>query len=509
MNAETRYLAADRRNVFSWYSRGLVLPPTLMTKYRDDALAAAPAFLTLTTAEASVRLAPAAHDPVVVELSTRLSWSGASTSAPQVRVAGAFSVRHLIRVHVRTEDEAGELAARQYQGFDAARLPIEVTPQLFAESADAADLDETTAATDVPTTSGEQGVHAGSLLQREAVGGGLLAAASSPLTRETLAMAEHGRDPFAALVEGMDRSGWLADDADRTLLSRALAAIHLETLHGDLVPSAVVDRLMEDSVETGLDRYLRRILQLVRGEAELRPFKAGGPNTAKALLLFLLRPDPVGVASWEQDDIGAEPKTIAVAKVLAGLASRYGGLPEALRDEALDGAVLDWVAAGVEPNDFVVAPVPPCDDTSPDDASVADPTASAGLGAEPVSDNAEPAPTAGDGSAPEQALPLRSELEQEVAEGDQSRAVALAQTMGWADCLVLRVTADSVEARSQGRRILASFPVGAVVEWALSADRFAERLIELDDQALVTALAGRKPRRRPTRKRVQSEADLG
>jgi hypothetical protein len=371
---------------------------------------------------------------------------------------------------------AREIGARAYRGFDAAALPIRVSPELF-ETAEPPVLLEDGAAerTDIVPTDALPALDDQVLTRREAVAGAVQCAGDPALVDAVLNTSSG--DPVDDLVSLLHDRGWLDEEDERRLLSSLLEQVHQQTSAGTIVASSVIAALRSSGELEGirgLPNALDRVEQILRGESEMRRFRGEGQRATKAMLLFLLRPQPEEVTTWGPEDTGADEIVLMLSRLLAGFASRFGGLATNMRAGVTVDAVLDWMADGLQPNDF----------------------------AWPKRSPVEAERTGDEDAPPSLAMQLQGELDT----GSEARAVHVAQVMGWTECLRLSVVADTVDVRAQGRRVRAAFPVGAEVIWNIDADALVSRLEEVDEAAIASALEGKKPRRRSAGARVKKTA---
>jgi hypothetical protein len=473
------FLVVDRSNAFAWYSRGLVVPAKVMVKYRPDALAGR-ASLPLVHAVGVPALAARARLPVALELDERVNVAEASRPAEDGQAGwarGSLSARHIAAVHVVSESAAQELAARAYRGFDASKLDIRVSPELFGgidEPALFADADASVL-TEVGEGSEAEAIDDHRLTRREAVAGAVALSGDEPLLREVIDTS--GTDPIVDLVSLLTRRGWLSEPGDDLFVGTLLEEIHRQATNGAVVASTVVAELRAAPTLQGfpgLGVTLDRVEQITRGESEMQRFRGKGQRATKAMLLYLLRPEVDDIVTWNHDETGADEVVVMMSRLLSGFAARFGGLPEDMRSNvAGTDSLLDWVAEGLQPNDFQVPP-PVDGEVLPDKVEETTPST------------------------------LR-ELRSEVRDGVVDRAVHVAQTMGWSECLLLSVVADGLDVKAQGRRVRTSFPVGAEVHWNIDPVAFAARLDESDEATVVSALEGKRPRRRAARPRSKKD----
>jgi hypothetical protein len=479
MNQTPMYLVVDRSNAFSWFSRGVVVPPPLMTKYRDDGMSGRGA-LPVVGGTSIARMAARARIPVALEIGPDVGIAdGASDVGPDgaTWLRGALSPRRISAVHVPDEVAAREIGARAYRGFDAAALPIRVSPELF-ETAEPPVLLEDGAAerTDIVPTDALPALDDQVLTRREAVAGAVQCAGDPALVDAVLNTSSG--DPVDDLVSLLHDRGWLDEEDERRLLSSLLEQVHQQTSAGTIVASSVIAALRSSGELEGirgLPNALDRVEQILRGESEMRRFRGEGQRATKAMLLFLLRPQPEEVTTWGPEDTGADEIVLMLSRLLAGFASRFGGLATNMRAGGVTvDAVLDWMADGLQPNDF----------------------------AWPERSPIEAERTGDENAPPSLAVQLQGELDT----GSEARAVHVAQVMGWTECLRLSVVADTVDVKAQGRRVRAAFPVGAEVVWNIDAAAFVSRLDEVDEAAIASALEGKKPRRRSAGARAKKTA---
>lgn len=460
----THRILVDRRNLFSWLSRGLITPPSLTLKYREDEMGRTPDHLSVLP-NSPVASAPRMRNPVVVEVLL--------DSAEQEFLArGALSAARLTRVVVKDAQDLEELSARIYDGFDPSALNLVVDPELFEEQAagggDAAPVEAVTYDSEV-------------LRLREAVAGGLAMVGHGRLTTATLSAPG---DPLDALVSATVTVGLVSEATDRDLLRTALRAVVDETAESALVATELVSSLgayvANDSAE---ERYLKRISQLLRGESEL-DLRPGGLMAGKALALFLLRPEPAAVQSWVTADLDVEPEVLMLAKLMSGISVRFAGLSVDHRGDA--ARLLDWVASGLTPNDFT---------------SMLPKSPAADLPADAITTSSEQAVDP---------LDALESLRAQLAADDHASAVILARAAGWEDCLRMIVLAACADTRVQGKRVRVEFPGNAAVEWRVEVDTLLERAGDLEESRVVELLnaGAEEPRRRSApRRRATPKTD--
>ncbi|WP_020145918.1 hypothetical protein [Terracoccus sp. 273MFTsu3.1] len=449
----------DRRNAVAWLSRGLITPSSVMPKYRHDVLESAPDLLPLASEEAVGVLASSARFPLAVEVDAGVArqLDELETTPSVLWFRGAIPATRILRIHVPSAADLEELLARAYRGFAWTELKAHVSPDLF-EARSVVEPPPTV----TPLPDGRR------LRLREAISGALVSAASAELIDRFLGVQGESAevDELALLVDTALSFGLVEGGDDRALLSASLECIFDQTEAGDLVASQLVDQLAQKAESAGqeaLAPYFVRMLQLLHGEDELRPFhRRGGLLTPKALLLYLLRPDPKAVTRWSDEGLNVEPEVQRLAQLLAGFGSRYGGLPTELRGTDHSNGLMDWTADGlVDPH--LAAPGHSTRDLVTTDLGLRD-------------------------VASRYRESLQRELAAEVLAGDSARALRISQALLWNDCLTLAVVSRSFEASREGHEMRLTFAPGAKVEWELIPPTFLDHLAATHDAELARAL---------------------
>ena len=429
-----------------------------MSKYRHDALESAPQFLPLASEEAVGALASSARFPVAVEVESSAASpaNGPDRTTPVLWFRGAIPCTRIVRIHAPSALELEELLARAYRGFDWAQLRAEVSPRLFEAGSIVAAPPSA-----APLPDGRL------LWLREAVSGALVSAGSAELIDRFLRGLRDDAevDALALLVQAAVSSGLIEEGDDRALLRASLDCILHQTQAGDIVPSELVQQIaarMASAGREGVDPYFRRILQLLRGEDELRPFQGRGSLlTPKALLLYVLRPDAEAVRRWADEDLNVESEVQILSQLLAGLGSRFEGLPAALRVRRGSEALLDWTADGLQHSDGKAS-----DEWWRSHSTMSGESDGRNYSQEPH----------------------HQKLIEQVKAGDHARALLIAHELHWMDCLALEVVSSSFEASSTRAGIRVNFAPGADVGWTLIPQAFLTRLTVTDAEVLTSIL---------------------
>ena len=110
-------------------------------------------------------------------------------------------------------------------------------------------------------------------------------------------------------------------------------------------PAEVLTRIEQRVAEVKMARRdgaeiaknLRPIRAILRNERDFKSFEPNsGLASAKALLLVLLRPDPIRLMAWDRKETGADTDVMLAAAVLVGLLRGHKKLPLEMRTAALD-----------------------------------------------------------------------------------------------------------------------------------------------------------------------------
>ena len=139
---------------------------------------------------------------------------------------------------------------------------------------------------------------------------------------------------FSAVVNVLHRFDWKA--SRRTL--DILQSIEKELDQWSLQEN---ERLLLGEIFDRARRY-------IRSEKNFEPFKPStGYDVAKALLLFLLRPDPHQLLAWPQAETGADNNVMLTTAAFAGLLIGRKSLSLEFRPEELDKQAAQTVVQGL------------------------------------------------------------------------------------------------------------------------------------------------------------------
>jgi hypothetical protein len=490
VTSQNWFLLVDRRNAMAFFARSLIVPRRLLDKYRRDPLELAPDRLLFVRAEYLPGLTSdgvfASEQMTLLEVRGDLELHGPRFSADDgatvaVAPSGALSVQHVVTVHVTAEAEADELTARSYRNVDGSRLPVRASPALFS-SAEGADL--------IGVWSWLRGLASVDLDEsrirhRECVAGALLLLGhglrgeprtfsdAADVIRRVLKSASD--DAVSALVDGVAAVGWCTSPDDIALL-RAVCERIAEQSGPEPPVAQDVLRDIESHLEGAgvrdleiVRRQLARVLEITRGDRKLAPFRRpGGLHSIKALLLFLLRPEPESATSWRSEELNAEEEVILLNLLYAGLSRRTAGLPDVIRHApVLERAAMDWVAQ-----------------------SVGDADIRAGRGGTLAVEkgSSEIALLIGGSSA--LSLPLeKSEvrIRLEGAEETDTWAISVVTRLEWDDCFETEVISSAAAVVANEKGIRVSFAGPVTIRRLLVRHALDERLVTASDSDLERA----------------------
>jgi hypothetical protein len=345
------YLATTRNNAVGMLAVGLVMPAVGFTKYYQDVLSLAPGRIVLTSSGArpdwfSVTEEAADDIPVLIELLVELAGDEFQHAGSTIAaVAGVVPISRLVALHFATQQQADEFLARRYDNVDPASSVVHVSPELFEAEVPALAVLQAWLATlpsvDHPTA---EDIRASDTL----AGAVLMALACPAITsaelnarRSVLERLLDGTRPGPiedAISEALGIDEWLSAQvrADRGLLSSAvkvLAGLSPTTRLGTRRVLTDIRALVDESRGEigGIEANLARVESILKAEAELGPLTEGsGLRSAKALLLFLLRPSPDETSSWS-DDMPGDPFAVLGACVLSGLTAGARLLPTGVK----------------------------------------------------------------------------------------------------------------------------------------------------------------------------------
>lgn len=357
---ETWYVPAVRNNVIGMMSASLVMPAVGLTKYYDDVLSLVPGRILLTTTGARGDWFGTADDgsdlPSLVELALRLSGTEKLEGADGTVAAPAAVVprSRVRRIHFRSARDAEEFQARRYDNFSPDDTVVLVSPELFER-----DLPSPEEIASWVSSRGDEDppLDAADITSADCFTGALTMLVGCPATsgaelevRATLfgrlAAAAHDAPPAAAVAEALGTDDWLSGDSDddRALLravTQVLGSIAPASRLGARRVLTDVRRALGDGAERpAVAANLARAESILKSESELRPMGSSGLRSAKALLLFLLRPRPEEVVTWA-DDMAGDPFAVTGAAVLSGLTCGARLVPEDIRPSGAMGLLTE------------------------------------------------------------------------------------------------------------------------------------------------------------------------
>lgn len=375
-------LPVNWRNALAYYAEGLVVPAGMLTRCHKDLLELAPGRVPLLIDEVSGSVAkmcaPAPGDfPVILEIGGDVSVRGVEldlSGAPAaVAPAGVIPTSYVGPVHVRSARDREEFQARRYRNIDTSGLAVTVTPSLFEGHGASAEI-LSGWLRGLPSA-GAAGAE--DFVRRQCAAGALMLVLASLQPEEGII---EGASRFLETVlrcsdisnigdllsDALAEIGWVGTQDDRKVCAAAAEVLGNMSGPEPPIPSEVLGEMSQllasrDLSEANLVRaYLDRILAIVRSDVEFTPFRQhGGLRAAKGLLLFFLRPDPAAAASWQREDVNAEPEVIALAATFAGIAHRSTGIPSELRgSDTLQGLLYGWIASGINSGDIALPHIP-------------------------------------------------------------------------------------------------------------------------------------------------------
>jgi hypothetical protein len=314
------------------------------------------------------------HDPetsfsVAVEVNPRLvnlvnqpsfnrTGHHSGTSEPSYCYAwvGVVPPAAITAVHFFTEANKVEFSLRDYSELPDSNHLYRVSPGLAGHGAELNHLTdwlESLPKSDVPST-------ADFIRADRASGGSVLCAqrtqdryekkyieqlAAGPKQKYSLPA---GRTPYW-FSQGFYPRKYTHDarvvDTNRVLFSAVVSVLHefdwstsrrtldiLEAIERELTTWAVRD---EERISFG--EVFARARGYLRNERVFEPFKpVAGYEVAKALLLFLLRPDPHHLLNWSKEETGAENSVMLTAAAFSGILIGRKSLRIEFRPDALD-----------------------------------------------------------------------------------------------------------------------------------------------------------------------------
>ena len=355
------FLLTNRRNLIGMCTQRLISPRWGLEKYYPDLLEMAPGFLPLIEGGADPSLVNLMSSdsggsyPVLIEVSVspefgdlRIAESGASL----LLLDGGIGLDSVTSVHFRSDVELSEFVAREFDNFDPSHLNVASSPSLFDSHGLTSEDISSICSTLEP-------IHLNPESVREldgAVGGIAVLFTRDPVEAGSLPEVFKGCQSLIASLLDADKPvteilretvtplllGSNPTPGDADLLNATFGSLVLGVGSSDISPTAIIDSIVADMQSSSTDTEsmelviisLKKVRAVLLGEQPLSPFRRGtGLNSAKGLLLFLLRPGIRDVGSWSAEDVGSVEVPMLIAAVLAGLVHGYQRRPIELRGE--------------------------------------------------------------------------------------------------------------------------------------------------------------------------------
>ncbi len=435
--------------------------------------------------------------------------------------AGVIPFSSVVAIHFLSDQSKSEFSLRSFSELPNADHLYRVSPQLVATGHSEPNLKDWLAAqtpVDVPS--------AADFVRMDRVSGAVVICASR--TRdlrerkyiEQLATIPQQKSPSPSTrtpywfqqgfyPKGFSRNGG-SPDTNSILFSAVVSVLHRFDWQASRRTLDILSLIEQELDGWGIKSEERALLaeifdrarRYIRSEKAFEPFKPStGYDVAKALLLFLLRPDPHQLLAWPQEETGADNGVMLTAASFVGLLVGRKSLSLEFRPEALDMQaaetvvqVLSTLSAYNTSSISAVATESPVDGAVQHDSQPATPEPE--VVTEEVkmaSDiNQEPEPAI----APEPTTlksKLPSSIKQRLLEADYTQddklkafALALCNEMGWRGCVTSLLVCpgdDDVimsQVKLKNRKVMA-FRINGFAEviYELNAPRFIELLIEL------------------------------
>lgn len=470
---QRRWLPTNRYNLMAIQAGRLIRPQPGYGKYYADVLDLRPGYIPLLPEPPGPdvlaycgRETPQAW-PVLLELDLPQAM------AIQPALAGMIPSNSITAVHCRSLEELEEIRQHQYENTADNPLPFMTSPELFTSAG--MTLENVQAILEPLPDPPEQLGQSMTILDR--LTGGLLAVASHGEREQRFAQflltpAERRRD----IALSADELGLLAStllgntggNRESALLHTAIHVI-LSSGEADLVPAALIDRLMNEYERLHGDdpkglSVLKRLQKIVADPTGTPPKPASGWPVAAGLLLLLLYrnmkrltgPAPIEALDPSHGDLN-------VARFLAGLARGRQRLESHYRNPALDelaaaaeaaalagqpGWMADWLEnltpEDRQPEEIPIVPEVPQAAQSPEPQAETQPEVIAELPAPHEMETTEQPLAVASAAEPavpqlEQTVPtpgLSSWLDQEALEKHKMpAAVWLCESRGWMDLI--------------------------------------------------------------------------
>lgn len=354
-----RFVLTNRMNLNGILSSRIVGPRDSFTKYYQD-------LLQLTGGPVAILAQPPDEDLVryvseKVRTGPALLELEASTDVADVRLVElvtAFPFARVTAVHLPDEASLREHLARRYANVHTHDELLRVSPDLFGGTASRDDL-RSSVTEPTPPLLGFQHWQ-----RMDRVRGAMSAAIFAAATPDDLQIA-------ASLLPGSRDEGWLgrylrseettATDADAHLMHAVTDILVRTDMRKAWNPLAILDEVRQavtNSSEAAIhlnqiEANLAPIAAILSNERSFTPFRESGRalKTAKALLLFLLRPELSELLSWAPSETGADTGTRQLSAVMAGLLRGLSREACSLRSVVIDDYTAAWACSDDSPTD--------------------------------------------------------------------------------------------------------------------------------------------------------------
>jgi len=337
----------NRFNLLGILSSRIVGPREAHDKYYRDLLELTPGWVPLTTALPSPALvevvaSDAGSFPVLLEFSSGQVVDG------RVRLVRAELLRSVAAIHFADEQSLREHRARVYDNVPTPDERLTVSPDLFATEDGVTESEVATAAVApgepvdwmwIDRWRGALAAMAIAAHDEHAVG----------LLEQALQVASPSHWLPAAL--DLTRTGCASMSADDALFGASISVLAATDVAVDWSPRRVVEAINASVADTPLPdgeramvvRNLETVRKIVDNERDFTPFsnRPGGLDSAKALLLALLRPDPDRLAGWDRAETGASVEVQMAALALTGSIRGLARMSTSRRKQVMD----DYTAA--------------------------------------------------------------------------------------------------------------------------------------------------------------------
>lgn len=499
----------NRMNVMEILSTRLVKPRAGYGTYYTDHLEDATGWIPLFQAPVATGVAAraAAEDPAAfpVLVSVPSMPSDARALGPDLWATRQVMALEALEVHFRNARELEEFKARKF-----ANLPEDATyrvsPDLFGGDTDSSEIQRA-----LETLASTGGLNEADFVREDRVSGALAIGAWAAGT------IKGGRAPSTGHIG--DLVPWLpgallghADVAgDAESLEVAVYTAVRDTIQGTprgngWNPRALLQEIKGRALgaaggleaEKSLSRYFTRIEQILRNEVEISVFQPTGITSAKALLLFLLRPEPKPYLEWDREHLQIDARSFIVGATYVGLLKGRSHLDALYRPRDLDVQLAGREAQALQELQAPIAPESAPDerrDEPPAPAALATPLVAedqdppsplkrgpaAPTPAGPETDSPEVTPEAGgEAGAALTLADLVARLETEAPA--RAAVLTLVKKQGWDEVVSTTFTVPHLDINPGGKAIKVT--VAGLVEPEYHFD--VPRLLELLEEGSVT-----------------------